>query len=156
MSFGGTTTESPVQAAVQNAAAHGVICVMAAGNNGQATPAYPAGYSTVIRDCIAVGALSGSSNSSTTMMTNFSNRAGSDTPFNFVDAPGNAITGYTLFNLVQSWAGTSMAAPLIAAEIADFLSANMGYTSEQIVSAVVQSTIDVTGISTHSSTLSIC
>ena len=136
MSLGGTTPDAQIEAAVQYASSHGVVVCMAAGNSGASTPDYPAAYAQSITDAIAVGASQVSG--STYSMASFSNQAGSTSAYNFIDALGVGIVGYGLNNTLYSWSGTSMATPLIAAEIADLESANTGLSSYQIVQDVMQ------------------
>ncbi|MBS1856709.1 MAG: S8 family serine peptidase [Acidobacteria bacterium] len=102
MSFS-TTQDSPaLAAAIDYAARKGVICVAAAGNNGQAMPVWPAAYDSVI----GVG-------STDNFLTRslFSNYG---TPPVTLAAPGEGdVTVYPGNHYAQVW-GTSFSAPLVA------------------------------------------
>jgi len=144
LSLGGSTPNGNLQAALSNASSHGVIVCMAAGNDGSATPDYPAGYAKNIADCIAVGA--SQSSGSDFSMASFSNKAGSASSYNFVDAPGVSIKGYGLGGAIYNWQGTSMAAPLVAAEAADILSAHTSFSAAQVVQDILHSTVSLVGV----------
>lgn len=144
LSLGGTTPDASLETALKNAASHGVIVCIAAGNDGGSSPDYPAHYAQTIADCIAVGATQASG--SGFAMASFSDKAGSTTAYNFVDAPGVGIKGYGLGNAIYNWSGTSMATPLVAAEVADLLSAHTGLTVDQIVQDVVHGTVSLVGL----------
>jgi subtilisin family serine protease len=144
LSLGDNTPDVTLQTALKNAASNGVIVCMAAGNDGTASPDYPAIYAQGITDCIAVGATKQSG--SGVAMASFSDQAGTATPYNFIDAPGVAIKGYGLNGAVLSWSGTSMAAPLVAAEAADILSAHTLLSVGQIVQDIVHTTVPLVGV----------
>lgn len=144
MSLGSNAPDSTLQTALKNASSHGVIVTMATGNEGDTTPNYPAAYALGIANSISVGASKQSASGIT--MASFSDQAGSATPYNFVDAPGVAIMGYGLGGTVLSWSGTSMAAPLVAAEAAIILSSHTPLSVEQIVQHIVHSTVTLVGI----------
>lgn len=146
LSLGSSTPDPTLQAALKNATSQGVIVCIAAGNEGTATPDYPAAYAQGLADCIAVGATKQSG--SGVAMASFSDQAGNATPYNFVDAPGVAIKGYGLAGTVLSWSGTSMAAPLVAAEAADMLSAHTSLSVAQIVQDIVHATVTLVGVAT--------
>lgn len=144
LSLGSNTPDTALQTALKNASSHGVIVTIAAGNDHTVTPDYPAAYAQGITNAIAVGATKQSG--SGVAMASFSDQAGSATPYNFVDAPGVAIMGYGLSGKVLSWSGTSMAAPLVAAEAADILSAHTSLPVNQIVQDIVHSTVTLVGV----------
>jgi subtilisin family serine protease len=144
LSLGGAIPNASLEAALKNASSHGVIVCIAAGNDGSSTPDYPAHYAQTIADCIAVGATQASG--SGFAMASFSDKAGSTTAYNFVDAPGVGIKGYGLGGAIYNWSGTSMATPLVAAEVADILSAHTGLTVDQIVQDVVHGTVSLVGL----------
>ena len=148
MSLGWTGPDSLLESALQNAKNHGVIIAVAAGNSSGSSPDYPAAYAQSISTVISVGASSIKSASSFSF-TSFSNQAGSSSPYNFVDAPGQSVLGYALNSSIQKWSGTSMSAPLVAAEAADLLSANAGLSSDQIVTAIVSGTVSLGSTSTQ-------
>ena len=135
LSLGSMTPDTAIQQAVQYASDHGVVVCMAAGNDSAASPEYPAAYAQTITNAIAVGAsqVTGSSYS----MASFSNGAGTSTTYNFIDALGVNIVGYGLKGQLYQWSGTSMATPLIAAEVSDLMSLNsqkgLGLSTTQII-----------------------
>jgi len=147
MSLGWTGTDTSLEAALNNAKNHGIIVAVAAGNSAGPSPEVPASYAQSLSNVIAVGASSLLSASSFSQ-TSFSNRAGSASPYNFVDAPGQSVLGYGLNSTIQNWSGTSMAAPLVAAEAADLLSANTTLTTDQIVGDIVHGTVNLSSTST--------
>lgn len=116
--------------ALQYARDHDVVVVMAAGNDGGATPLNPAKYAQSYNNCLAVGALK--STTTGLAMTSFSNHAG-DGPYNFVDAAGQDVVGFSLNQQVNHWNGTSMAAPYASAAAALILSANSGLHADQVL-----------------------
>lgn len=144
MSLGSRTPDSSLQAAIKNASDHGVIVAVAAGNDAGGTPDYPATYAQGIANEIAVGALQQSN--STLNLASFSNQAGTNSAFNFVDAPGVADIGYGLNGVVSSWSGTSMATPLVAAEAAILWSANHSLTATQIVQDILNTAVSLVGV----------
>lgn len=146
LSLGGTTPDANLESALKNASSHGVIVCIAAGNDGSSQPDYPAHYAQTIADCIAVGATQ--SSGSGFAMASFSDKAGSASAYNFVDAPGVGIKGYGLAGKIYSWSGTSMAAPLVAAEAADLLSVHTSLTVDQIVQDIVHGTVSLVGLPT--------
>jgi len=79
-------------------------------------------------------------------MASFSNKAGSASSYNFVDAPGVSIKGYGLGGAIYNWQGTSMAAPLVAAEAADILSAHTSFSAAQVVQDILHSTVSLVGV----------
>jgi subtilisin family serine protease len=135
LSLGGLSPLPTVQQALAYADAHGVVSVIAAGNYGIDDPLYPALYAEKLQNVIAVGATANTTQG--LALSYFSNEAGSTTPYNFVNAPGSNVTLFGLNNTVNQWNGTSMAAPLVAAEVAVLLSVNSTLTSQQIVDDVV-------------------
>ncbi|MDE3168246.1 MAG: S8 family serine peptidase [Acidobacteriota bacterium] len=102
MSFSTTLNSPALAAAIDYATAKGVILVAAAGNNGQATPVWPAAYSSVIGV--------GSTNNFLTRSL-FSNYG---TPPVSLAAPGEGdVTVYPGNHYAQVW-GTSFSAPMVA------------------------------------------
>lgn len=136
MSLGGGDY-SGYSSALQYAKDHNVLVVMAAGNSGGATPLDPAAYAKQFDNCLAVGALQCDS-SGVLSMTSFSNQAGSTTPYGFVDAAGQGVVGYTVGGGTASWAGTSMAAPLVSAAAALVWSADTAATASHIAQTLYQ------------------
>lgn len=136
MSLGGGDY-SGFASALQYAKDRNVLVVMAAGNSGGSSPLSPAIYAQQFDNCLAVGALQCDSLGALSM-TSFSNQAGSTTPYGFVDAAGQGVIGYTLGGGTASWAGTSMAAPLVAAAAALLWSADKVAGASQIAQTLYQ------------------
>ncbi len=108
LSFG---TDSSVKSslltnAIKNAYKRGSVVVAAAGNSGTSTPTYPASLPEVL----SVGALS----ENATSLASFSNRGS----WVAVAAPGTNVIGPIPGNRYSAWSGTSMAAPLVAGQVA--------------------------------------
>lgn len=142
MSLGGSDYTG-YASALQYAKDHNVLVVMAAGNNGGATPLDPAAYAKQFDNCLAVGALQCNSTTGAISMASFSNQAGSTTPYGFVDAAGQGVVGYTVGGGTASWAGTSMAAPLAAAAAALVWSSDSAATAAQIAQMMYQTSHNV-------------
>lgn len=136
MSLGGNAN-SGYATALQYAKDHNVLVVMAAGNNAGASPIDPAAYAKQFDNCLAVGALQ-SDAAGAVSMASFSNQAGSATGYGFVDAAGQNVLGYTVGGATASWAGTSMAAPLVASAAALVWSADLTATAAQIAQTLSQ------------------
>ncbi|MDQ7026103.1 MAG: S8 family serine peptidase [Anaerolineae bacterium] len=100
LSLGGTMPSSILEDAINYAAARNVIIVAAVGNNGGASPVYPAAYSSVI----AVGAYNAQGT-----LSSFNNQ-GFD-----VAAPGENIFSTDIDGSYNGYTGTSFAAPHISA-----------------------------------------
>ena len=118
----GNSMDSNLLTAMQNASNKGVIITIATGNEAWNTPlgspALPAGLA--LGDVIAVGA---SQYSTTSTQASFSQMANSSTPYNYVDAPGAKVLGFSLSTTVGGPSpivtdGTSFSAPEVAAEAA--------------------------------------
>jgi subtilisin family serine protease len=134
LSLGQYTPDALLFSALRYADAHDVIVVAASGNSGSSAPNFPAAYAKFLPDVIAVGATQISQNSID--MSEFSNHAGSDTPYNFVDAIGVDILGMGLNGQEAYWSGTSMATPYISAEAAILKQANPNASAADIVQAI--------------------
>ncbi|MBW4520474.1 MAG: S8 family serine peptidase [Scytolyngbya sp. HA4215-MV1] len=132
---GGFSTE--IRDAIEYAFNQGVVVVMAAGNEGQSQPGFPARHATDWG--IAVGAVD-----ITNTLANFSNRAGT-TPLDYIVAPGVDVLSTTPNNTYSSFSGTSMATPHVAGVAALILSANPGLTPAQ-VEALLTGTANPNGI----------
>ena len=130
MSLSGGSPYPLLQDAVQYAESKGVLCVMAAGNDNQNEPYYPARYAD--QWGIAVGAIDHNG-----MMAYFSNHAGS-TPLNYVLAPGESLKLNLPNDKSQYDYGTSISAPYVAAIAALILSANPTLTPDQLKKIIVQ------------------
>jgi trimeric autotransporter adhesin len=125
LSLGGGNGSPETDAAIAYAAQRGAIVVMASGNEGAATPGYPARLATTTG--IAVGAVD-----RFRQAASFSNAAGNNSAMQYVVAPGVDVYsaqlggGYRLLN------GTSMATPHVAGVAALMLSANPNLTAAQV------------------------
>ncbi len=138
LSFGGSGSAA-LQIALQYAANHGVVVVIAAGNSAASTPAYPAYYAQTISTVLAVGASQQAGSSQ--VLASFSNQAGNSMPYRFVDALGVSISGYNANSQVITQSGTSAAAPIVAVEAALLTQAitvqHPEYSQVQIATQVV-------------------
>jgi subtilisin family serine protease len=148
ISSGGGAPDANELAALTNAQAHGVIVVMAAGNAGASSAQYPAQYAQSISTAIAVGSSAQNFSGTTLAFASNSNQAGTQTAYNYIDAPGVSVLAYGLNNVLQTYTGTSFAAPLVTAEVADVLSAHAGLSATQVVQAVVNTAIGLVGLQT--------
>jgi subtilisin family serine protease len=102
MSFSTTENSPALAAAIDYATRKGVICVAAAGNDGKATPVWPAAYDNVI----GVGSTNNSFIRS--LFSNFGS------PLVSLAAPGEGdVTVYPGNHYAQVW-GTSFSSPLVA------------------------------------------
>lgn len=107
LSLGGDVQYSrAMKDAISHASRLGSVVVMASGNSGRPSPAYPAIHAT--DQGIAVGAVNRYG-----QMANFSNRAGHQ-PLNYVTAPGVDIASSYLGNRYALASGTSMSTPHVA------------------------------------------
>ncbi|MFG0249055.1 MAG: S8 family peptidase, partial [Phycisphaeraceae bacterium JB051] len=117
-----------LQSALKYAQDRGVVVVMAAGNDGEDEPAYPAQYATSYG--IAVGAINASGS-----LTSWSNRAGSATK-DFVVVPGTNIYTTGLGGSFASLSASSFATPLVTGVAALLKAANPSLTAKQIESYI--------------------
>ena len=148
MSLGGTGFSQTYQDAITYAHNHGVVVLASAGNEGNATVNYPAACTY----CTAVAAVARSGGNPTTN--------GAITPASFSDygpgvndltAPGQMFwtadkPGYVGSSGVagyQFWAGTSFSSPAAAGAIAYLWRAMPDLSSDQIVSYVESSAVDL-------------
>lgn len=144
LSLGGAN-DAAILAALNYAAKQGVIVCMAAGNSGASAPQYPAAYAKASDTTIAVGSVMQATDGSIGWSPT-TNSAGSNTPYNYIAAPGAKVLAYGLNNVIQSWSGTSFATPYVTAAVADLLSVNSGLGAEQIVNAVVNTSVNLVGV----------
>jgi subtilisin family serine protease len=137
LSLGQYTPDASLFSAMRYANAHGVIVVAAAGNSGSNAPNFPAAYAEFLPNVIAVGATQVIQDSIS--MSTFSNHAGTEKPYNYVDALGVDILGIGLNGQEGYWSGTSMATPYISAEAAILKQANPNASAAEIVQAITHS-----------------
>lgn len=137
LSLGQYTPDASLFSAMRYADAHGVIVVAAAGNSGSNAPNFPAAYAEFLPNVIAVGATQVIQDSIS--MSTFSNHAGTEKPYNYVDALGVDIPGIGLYGQEGYWSGTSMATPYISAEAAILKQANPNASAAEIVQAITHS-----------------
>ena len=117
--------------AIKNAYDKNVVVVISAGNDHRDIPDYPALFAELDKDCIAAGATDRG------RMANFSNLAG-DIQGNFVDAPGTGGIVYEPGGTVGYFSGTSMSAPLVAAQAAILFSARPELSAKEVISYITQ------------------
>ncbi|MCC5644274.1 S8 family serine peptidase [Nostoc sp. CHAB 5824] len=132
LSLGGTSSNRTLESAIDYASSKGVIVVMAAGNDGDSSPDYPARYA--YKSGIAVGAVDKNNN-----MPDFSNRSGTD-EIAYVTAPGVKVYSSVPNNQYATYSGTSMATPHVAGVVALMLSTNSSLTDAQVRQIVTETT----------------
>jgi antitoxin component YwqK of YwqJK toxin-antitoxin module len=150
MSLGGSSGYADMEAALKYANDHGVAVFCAAGNESASSPSYPAAYASQFTTVCAVGATT--NNGATEAY--FSNDAGSSTSFNYVDAPGVSVKGYSLNKQIGLWDGTSMATPLVAAAAAVLKSASPSTSFATIIKDLELTTSAVAAYTAGSSAAS--
>jgi subtilisin len=143
LSLGGGSSNRTLESAIDYASSKGVIVVMAAGNDGDSSPDYPARYA--YKSGIAVGAVDRNNN-----MPDFSNRSGTD-EISYVTAPGVKVYSSVPNNQYATYSGTSMAAPHVAGVVALMLSANPNLTDAQVRQIVTETAGNSTQTTTSSS-----
>ena len=146
LSLGGTSSNRTLESAINYASSKGVIVVMAAGNDGDSSPDYPARYAS--KSGIAVGAVDKNNN-----MPDFSNRSGAN-EISYVTAPGVKVYSSVPNNQYATYNGTSMAAPHVAGVVALMLSANPNLTDAQVRQIVAETAENSTQSTNSSSNIS--
>jgi subtilisin len=136
LSLGGNSSKDTLKSAIEYASNKGVIVVMAAGNNSDALPSYPARYA--YNSGIAVGAVDKNNN-----LADFSNRSGSQ-EITYVTAPGVDVYSTIPNDQYANYNGTSMAAPHIAGVVALMLSANPNLTDIQVRQIIISTSANST------------
>ncbi|WP_138499216.1 S8 family peptidase [Nostoc sp. PA-18-2419] len=136
LSLGGKYSNRTLESAIDYASSKGVIVVMAAGNDGESSPDYPARYA--YKSGIAVGAVDRNKN-----LADFSDRAGTN-QISYVTAPGVDVYSTVPNNQYATYSGTSMAAPHVAGVVALMLSANPNLTDAQVRQIVTETAENTT------------
>lgn len=142
MSFGGTTSNSSVEAAIQAANANNIISVAAAGNESSSANHFPSNYDNVI----SISAL----NSSKTFDYSYSN-FGNKVAFAMPGTGIRSILGSNttlgsecrMSNNICSLQGTSMATPHAAAAVAILKSYNDELTYHNVMTLLLRHTEDL-------------
>ncbi len=130
LSLGGSSANRTLESAINYASSKGVIVVMAAGNDGDSSPDYPARYA--YKSGIAVGAVDRNNN-----MPDFSNRSGTN-EISYITAPGVRVYSSVPNNQYATYSGTSMATPHVAGVVALMLNANPNLTDAQVRQIVTE------------------
>lgn len=116
LSLNSVLAQPTIKTALDYAKQHDVLVSVSSGNNLANTPNYPAIYATTNHNVVSVGATFNMNNSE--VFNTVSSKAGSNSVYNYVDAGGTNITGYNQSGQIVTMSGTSMAAPLVASEMA--------------------------------------
>jgi hypothetical protein len=130
LSFGTGTqiTSRLFNDAVAEAQRRGVVVVAAAGNDASEHPHYPASQPGVV----SVGAL----DSNNSALAAYSNRG----PWVAVAAPGTNLVGPSPSGGYVTWSGTSMAAPIVAGQVALLRAAATQRSANQVTDAIDRTT----------------
>ncbi|MFN3389896.1 MAG: S8 family serine peptidase, partial [Allosphingosinicella sp.] len=146
LSLGGDGVSSRVIAAIQRAAASGIVIVVSAGNDGHTNPsafasqiAAAAGANVIIAGSVGVA---GADGTDLTQMSTFSNLAGGSGQ-NYLAALGFRVTAPDQNGRLMSWNGTSFSAPVISGAAALLASAFPHLTGAQIVEILMGSADDL-------------
>ncbi len=126
LSLGSSSYSSTLVSAFDYAAKHDVLIVAASGNEGAASPSYPARFSSRYDNVLSVGA-----HDRYNATPSFSNQEGNSGAVQ-VGAPGVGIYSTIPGNRYASWNGTSMATPHVAGLAALMVSANPQLTSAEL------------------------
>lgn len=105
-----------LKAAFDYAKSHDVLVAVSAGNTAANKPSYPAIYAATNNNVVSVGATSNILGKE--YFSAISGKAGSVESYNYVVAVGVGDQGYDQNGNLTKMSGTSMAAPLVAAEMA--------------------------------------
>lgn len=116
MSLDSVVSQPLIKAAFDYAKSHDVLVSVSAGNTAANKPSYPAIYAATNNNVVSVGATSNIQGKE--YFNSISGKAGSAQSYNYVDAVGVGDQGYDQNGNVTKMSGTSMAAPLVASEMA--------------------------------------
>ena len=130
MSLGGSSGDTALESALQNAYNAGIVIVAASGNDYAGTISYPARYSTAI----AVGATDSSDT-----RASFSNY-GAELE---VVAPGVNIYSTYTGGSYKTLSGTSMATPMVSGVVALMLSKNPNLTPDEVRNILHTTSLDL-------------
>jgi subtilisin family serine protease len=117
LSMNSILAQPKLETALQYCNAHDVLVSISAGNNLGNAPQCPANYAKTNDNVVAVGATMQIANKLDNFAA-FSNKAGTVQEFNYVDAAGVAVSGFNSTGKMVTMNGTSMAAPMVASEMA--------------------------------------
>jgi subtilisin family serine protease len=155
LSMNSVFAQPKLEAAFKYANDHDVLISVSSGNSLGKTPNCPASYAKTCDNVVAVGATMQVANKVDNFAA-FSNKAGSNTAFNYVDAAGVAVSGFDATGKIVTMNGTSMAAPMVAAEMAilkQYLEETHSYSNsvidEMVMNYVCQGTTDIGLIGIH-------
>ena len=143
LSLGGEVDGSQVgENALRRAADAGILVVVSAGNDGNASPddpAYIAGQAASRDLIVAVGSL----NIAGDDISDFSNRAGEDAKNFFILAPGEDLITPGLDDALFRVSGTSFAAPFVSGALALILDAFPNLTPAQALEIILTTADDL-------------
>lgn len=145
MSLGSAMEMPAVKAALQYAQDHSVFVSIAAGNSGGNSPVNPAAYAKPLDTVVVVGSTANNVGSSLTFST-FSNKTGSNTPYEYITASGTNITSYNQHGQIVTLSGTSMSAAYATSAMAILTQASEALHPNATYSELVQ---DVMGSLLH-------
>ena len=140
-SWGGTTPDPALAAAIGRARAAGAIVVVAAGNgatNIDAGPFYPANYARQFDNVVTVAATDRSDN-----LAGFSNSGAATVA---VAAPGVSILSTLPNGRYGSMSGTSMATPFVSGAVALLWGANPGWSYQTVIARLRESAAEMPGL----------
>jgi Subtilase family len=163
LSLGVSSVQPAILTALQYAQSHNVLVSIASGNDGGNTPVYPAAYAQQLSNVVAVGATANGVPNGATLFASYADKTGTNTAYNYVDAPGSALTGYNDAGVIVTSSGTSLASALVASEMAVLLQAynsisghvaNSAAAISSVISAITHGVdaISLTGIAPIPST----
>lgn len=136
MSFGGPSHSRAIEGLIDYGSSLGIIFVAAAGNNGNNTVMYPAGYQNVI----SVGATDQQD-----LKASFSSYG------TWVDICAPGVQVYSTLPFTSNYgvkSGTSMACPLVASSIALMLCVNPQLNKSAVLNCLLSNTDNIDGLNT--------
>jgi len=145
LSLGGAIAMPTIQKALQYAQDHSVFIAVSAGNSGLSSPGNPAAYAKPLETVVVVGSTANNVGSGLTFST-FSNKTGSNTPYEYITASGTNITSYNQHGQIVTLSGTSMSTAYAASAMAILTQASEALHPNATYSELVQ---DVMGSLLH-------